>query len=65
MYRIYTRNTADHIRTMNHYARSRCFYTMVEVETRAEMMEAVDTLRKCGVVVTDIRCGAGGAYVNY
>jgi hypothetical protein len=38
---------------------------MIEVETRAEMEEAVITLRKCGEEVTDIRFGAGGAYIYF
>ena len=63
MYRIYTYNKNNHIRTINHYRNSRCYYTMVEVETCAEMEEAITTLRKCGVEVTDIRYGAGGRSV--
>ena len=65
MYRIYTYNKNNRVRTINHYRNSRCYTLMVEVETRAEMEEAVTTLRKCGEEVTDIRYGAGGSYVYF
>lgn len=57
-YHIYI-HSDKHPRTINSYAKSRCYYTKITVQGKQELTEKVAELKACGAFITEITTDMG------